>query len=281
MATFFSSITSSKVRLFVCLGILSLFLSLTTEVNAVTYTFTTIDYPGSNSTRAYGINDHGQIVGFYSDGIHNHGFVLENGSFTAIDFPNAKWTEPQGINNLGQIVGHYYDGISTRGFLATPVTEPSANLQVRAEPNPATVGQPLRILADLENLGGAFSGRFAVYLVADGSVKEVKAGKPVRQFPAGFRKNNISVASTKHLPQYPPTVLFLVVIFNEATGAVAAHDTVGVGVGGVADPNEVAALEALAATYLEGLATGAQAAPARPSAAGKPTTTWGAIKAQR
>jgi len=42
------------------------------------YTYTTLDDPNvANSTRAFGINDHGQIVGSYTTADHKlHGFSL-------------------------------------------------------------------------------------------------------------------------------------------------------------------------------------------------------------
>ena len=39
--------------------------------------FTTIDVPGAVRTEAYGINENGQIVGFYFDGARFHGFLLD------------------------------------------------------------------------------------------------------------------------------------------------------------------------------------------------------------
>ncbi len=69
-------------------------------------TFTTIDVPGAVATLAQGINDHGQIVGEYLDGITGpgHGPLLD-GTFTTIDVPGASFTVARGINNRGQIVG--------------------------------------------------------------------------------------------------------------------------------------------------------------------------------
>jgi probable HAF family extracellular repeat protein len=69
--------------------------------------FTTINVPGANSgtTVAEGINDSGQIVGFFNTGSIRHGFLDTNGVFSAIDFPGATFTEASGINSTGQIVG--------------------------------------------------------------------------------------------------------------------------------------------------------------------------------
>jgi probable HAF family extracellular repeat protein len=92
-------------------------------------TYTHIFKPGSAYTEAYGINDSGQIVGYYSDGTREHGFLLDNGIYTTIDPPGSLRTEALGINDLGQIVGTYMDaGGNYHGFLATPTPEPSTLL---------------------------------------------------------------------------------------------------------------------------------------------------------
>src|SRR6516164_3084931 len=81
------------------------------------YSFTTIDPPGALSTEANGINDSGQIVGDFWDGLNLHGFFLDvGGSFTTIDPPGATLTRPTGINNSGQIVGEFTDAIGQHGF---------------------------------------------------------------------------------------------------------------------------------------------------------------------
>jgi hypothetical protein len=40
-----------------------------------TYSFTTLDVPGSTYTQAHGINASGQIVGYYDDAGGRHGFL--------------------------------------------------------------------------------------------------------------------------------------------------------------------------------------------------------------
>lgn len=86
---------------------------------------TTVDVPGSSSTRAYGINKAGDIVGTYvvssPVAINSHGFLLANGRFTTIDFPGSFGTEAYSINAAGEIVGVYWDAqgaaIGSHGFL--------------------------------------------------------------------------------------------------------------------------------------------------------------------
>src|SRR5215813_10392765 len=54
-------------------------------------TYTSIDYPDSLLTTAFGINNKGNIVGFYQDANRNsHGFLYNQASlsFSAIDYSN-------------------------------------------------------------------------------------------------------------------------------------------------------------------------------------------------
>jgi probable HAF family extracellular repeat protein len=54
-------------------------IALTTSA-ALAATFTTIDVPRVTLTQARGINNGGQIVGFYEDNGIFHGFLLDDGS---------------------------------------------------------------------------------------------------------------------------------------------------------------------------------------------------------
>jgi probable HAF family extracellular repeat protein len=74
--------------------------------------YTTLNDPLSpGGTFATGINDHGQIVGYYFDSHwHEHGFLYSNGTYTTINDPlGVNGTEVLGINDYGKIVGVYYD----------------------------------------------------------------------------------------------------------------------------------------------------------------------------
>lgn len=94
--------------------------------------------PGATQITANGINDHGQVVGQFTDsnGVP-HGFVYENESFCHLDYPNAAGTNILGINNVGQMVGMFTTLTATAGFLydrgtfSPPITYPGAgNLTV-------------------------------------------------------------------------------------------------------------------------------------------------------
>lgn len=93
---------------------------------------TIIDFPGSSGTISRGINDRGEIVGYYTDSSNRvHGYTaVQNfqtvGTFKTFDVPGSTATEAWGVNNLGQIVGNYQvpaaeGGTATHGFLATLV----------------------------------------------------------------------------------------------------------------------------------------------------------------
>jgi uncharacterized protein (TIGR03437 family) len=73
--------------------------------------FTTINFPGSQGTNAYGINNSGQVVGSYqivSGGTQTqNGFIYSQGSYNALNVPNAVSTAAAGINTAGQVVGGF------------------------------------------------------------------------------------------------------------------------------------------------------------------------------
>ncbi len=72
--------------------------------------YTIFDHPNTDipSTAANGINNRGQIAGYYTmlDGAI-HAFVKEGDAYTEISFPGAPNTAAFSINNSGEIVGLY------------------------------------------------------------------------------------------------------------------------------------------------------------------------------
>lgn len=112
-----------KRLLWCCAGLA--FLSGGLNLARASYIFSSIDVPGAASTVTSGINNVGQIVGFYSntsgiaqDSGTEQGFLLSGGTFNPINFPGATATEAAGLNDVSQIVGvlnPYLSGES--GFL--------------------------------------------------------------------------------------------------------------------------------------------------------------------
>src|SRR5260370_14046742 len=66
----------------------------------------TMDREGALPAEARGINNAGQIVGFYIDSADIfHGFLLIHNQFSNVDFPGAVDTALLGINSNGDVVG--------------------------------------------------------------------------------------------------------------------------------------------------------------------------------
>jgi len=69
--------------------------------------FTEVDFPGSQGTDPYGMNNLGLIVGTYVDSNGARaGFLLNHGGFGIINVPGAGNTTARGLNNQGRIVGY-------------------------------------------------------------------------------------------------------------------------------------------------------------------------------
>ncbi len=80
---------------------------------------TTIDPVGSSYTNPTGINDPGQITGYYVDNVTQHGFFYDAGAMTVLDPAGSSFTQPVGINSAGDITGYYIDAHNkSHGFIA-------------------------------------------------------------------------------------------------------------------------------------------------------------------
>ena len=87
--------------------------------------FELFNIPGSTSAQATGINNSGNVCGFFVDakGV-NHGFLLILGRFELLNFPASTGTQALGLNNKGQVVGLYTDSSNnTHGFVYTVSTK--------------------------------------------------------------------------------------------------------------------------------------------------------------
>jgi probable HAF family extracellular repeat protein len=83
--------------------------------------YLTINVPGSTDTRAFGINNSGQVVGRYdgTDGVTRGFLRLANGSFYTFSAPGAvNGTWGQDVSDDGVIVGRYFDAdFNSHGFV--------------------------------------------------------------------------------------------------------------------------------------------------------------------
>jgi probable HAF family extracellular repeat protein len=75
--------------------------------------FSAINFPLATSTSVFGINDTGEVAGFYSDAAAtNHGFIYADGAFSTVDVAGARGTQLTRIKNGGQVTGLYTDALN-------------------------------------------------------------------------------------------------------------------------------------------------------------------------
>ncbi len=129
------------------------------------YAFTTVQDPpaqDANNTSPTGINNEGQIVGWYQGGSSSYyGFVYSGGSYTNFYGDNGTpFTFALGINDEGQVVGEYNTGSSERAFLYSGSSYTTIEGPQGAISSNATgindVGQILGNYSDSNNYGRGF-----------------------------------------------------------------------------------------------------------------------------
>jgi hypothetical protein len=89
--------------------------------------FTTLEFNGATSTQALGLNNKGEVVGFYVDSAGaSHGFTEMGGVFQTVDATGGVGTTTiNGVNDQGLLVGFFVDANGNIiGLLATLVPEP-------------------------------------------------------------------------------------------------------------------------------------------------------------
>jgi len=111
-------------RMFILLSFARVLMGMTVPTRAAdSFSFTTLDPHGATIASANGINDAGQVVGFFRRaGAKDHAFLrTATGTFTTFDDPDqgALRGSPLGINDAGQIVGVFMAGDREHGFVMT------------------------------------------------------------------------------------------------------------------------------------------------------------------
>jgi len=85
------------------------------------FQFTSIDYPGGFGTRVRGINNHGQMVGEYTDQYGNyHALLIKDGKFIPLapgTILGNEFSDAFKINDRGDVVGWVCDLVACHGFL--------------------------------------------------------------------------------------------------------------------------------------------------------------------
>jgi uncharacterized protein (TIGR03437 family) len=100
-------------------SVATLLIALADLASAQNYTYSTFDAPGATATIVAGMNNAGQIVGFYTDAKGTHNFLrsADGSTFTTIALTGAEpgTTTIGAINNVGQIAGTYTEASTGLG----------------------------------------------------------------------------------------------------------------------------------------------------------------------
>ncbi len=100
------------------------------------YSFFSVPGAAQYSTSPSGINDKGEVAGYFNDssGVQ-YGFLKQGKTYGTLDLPGASATGPNGINNSGTVVGQWRDDagaaqgfVITSGGLFTTVDYPGPSL---------------------------------------------------------------------------------------------------------------------------------------------------------
>jgi hypothetical protein len=90
-------------------------LAITVEKPAQPYT--ALDAPDAIETYANGINNTGDVTGYYFDNNGTHGFLYGGIGYTTLDAPDGFQTYALSVNDTGEVAGYYFDSVGTHGFL--------------------------------------------------------------------------------------------------------------------------------------------------------------------
>lgn len=78
-------------------------------------TYASLDFPGASDTDALGVNDAGQIVGWYvpAGSSYSQGFIYSGGQYSTVLVNGTPSISVDAINNLG----HIYGDITGKSFI--------------------------------------------------------------------------------------------------------------------------------------------------------------------
>lgn len=129
------------------------------------FKFVPINIPGATATQARGVNNYGEVVGFYQittcsnytlqvPSCRTKGYKLVNGNIVRLEIPHTISTTMTGVNDFGDIVGFYQNGDkSYHGFLWLHQNV----IQTIDYPNTTYATVPMGVDTALQIVGGLWS----------------------------------------------------------------------------------------------------------------------------
>ncbi|WP_347990148.1 DUF3466 family protein [Methylomonas sp. AM2-LC] len=129
-------------------------------------TYTTLNDPNSTKgTYAYGINNSGDVVGYFDNGNVGNGFLYNGSTYTTLIDPNAtNGTYALGINNNGEVVGYYTDSTGNHAFVYNGSTYTTLNYP-NTTPNNPTLDTYAFGINDSGKVTGYFVNNHGVSLI--------------------------------------------------------------------------------------------------------------------
>jgi probable HAF family extracellular repeat protein len=185
--------------------------TLSNSALATNYTITDLGtlagYGPYLSSRAYGINDNGQVVGYSStapNSLQNHAFLYSNGTMTGLGTLGGTSSYAYDINNAGKIVGHAFtaNNAAQHAFLY------SNNTMTDLGSLAGTKGTSRAFAINNNDQIVGFTGRtgysyFRPFLYSNGIMTDLDArGNTGGGYAYGINDNNEVVGSTRSAALY-------------------------------------------------------------------------------
>lgn len=130
-----------------------------------------------------------------------------------------------------------------------PITAPPT-IDIEAIPNPAIIGNPMRVELDLNNPGPAMNCFIGLYLLMGGTVIPVRSIGPVH-IPEYFNITDYPLLPVPVLPPLPFGICFICAMFDLGTGGVLAYDVELLEIESTLSAAEALALQRQAAVYVQ------------------------------
>jgi uncharacterized membrane protein len=178
-------------------------------------TFTTLNNPDCPPVSclgagASGINDHGEIVGSFTNG-HNapgNGFVYSNGIFTTVQAPGAYDTGLAGVNDQGLIVGTEFtlEDFHTQGFVDSGGVFTTIDVPGSFETYASAINNSGVVVGTYVGLDGLSSG----FVYSDGTYVTFDLAGATDTYLGGINDQGDIVGYTYTVPPVPePSSLVL------------------------------------------------------------------------
>jgi hypothetical protein len=175
------------------------------ELNRATGQFTAITIPGAVSATAAGINNAGDIVGYFStkSGATSGFLRTPAGRLVTFSFPGGRYTQALGINFRDQIVGSYLSSTkATRGFvLSNPLGSDGEWQSIDDPSGTSTVVNGIDWNGDLVGYYTDGKGRTSGFLAVP-NVRTVRhltlTPMPVSSVSFGRRRGDLTATVTGH-----------------------------------------------------------------------------------